>query len=117
MNKQILKLFSICICLYLVEALIPGVYISSIFSALGFSLVLTLLSLLLRPLLLIITLPINLVTVGFFSIVINALLISLSDILVRGVDITSFWIDMLLAIIITICFKVSKQVFPKYARH
>jgi len=117
MKKQILKLFTICICLYLVEALIPGVYIGSIFAALGFSFVLTLLSLLLRPLLLLITLPINLVTLGLFSVVINALLIALSDILVRGVNIISFWIDLLLALLIAMCFKAAKQAFPIYAKN
>lgn len=116
MKKQILKLFSICICLYLIEALMPGVYVANIYAALGYSLILTLLSLLLRPILLLITLPINLVTLGLFSVVTNALLITIADIMIKGVDISSFWIALLLALIINWCFKALKLTFPEYLK-
>ncbi|MDI3537317.1 MAG: putative rane protein [Eubacteriaceae bacterium] len=54
------------------------------------SLTVFLVSLILKPILLLISLPFNLISLGLFSLVINAILISISDALVPGVSMGSF---------------------------
>ncbi len=115
MNKQILKLFSSSICLYIISSLFMSVEVNGFYELLSFGLVLTILGLLLRPLLLLITLPLNLLTVGLFSVVNNTILIMLTDKIIKGVKIPSFWLSLLLAVFISWTYRILKQAFPKYA--
>lgn len=116
MNKQILKLLSIIICVYIVSALFPKVEVGGAYDIIGFSLLLVLLSLLLRPLILLITLPINLFTFGLLSIVTNAGLIMLTDKMIKGININGFWTTMVLASLIMIAYKNAKEIFSGYAK-
>jgi putative membrane protein len=63
-------------------------------------LILAIINALLRPLLVLLTLPAVLVTLGFFMIVINGLTVYLASVLYRPLHITSFWAAMLTGIII-----------------
>lgn len=115
MNKQILRLLSSSICLYIFSSLFLTVEVNGFYELLSFGLVLTILGLLLRPLLLLITLPLNLLTIGLFSIVNNTILIILADKLIKGVKIPGFWLSLLLAVFISWTYRILKQAFPKYA--
>jgi putative membrane protein len=63
-------------------------------------LILAIINALLRPLLVLLTLPAVLITLGFFMIVINGLTVYLASVLYRPLHITSFWAAMLTGIII-----------------
>jgi putative membrane protein len=76
--------------LILVARLTPGIEFTSFWAALVTSLVLGFLNALIRPLILILTLPINLLTLGLFTLVINALMFWLAGSIVKGFDIASF---------------------------
>lgn len=84
----------------------PSIETGTAFGILSFSIVLGLLSLLLRPLMLLITLPINLITFGLFSAIVNTVLVIMADKLVKSVYIPGFWISLLLALVISWVFKV-----------
>lgn len=56
----------------------------------------------LRPILLVLTLPINIVTLGLFSLVINAALVLLAAMIVPGFGVTGFWTAVLFAIVLSI---------------
>ncbi|MDP1707172.1 MAG: phage holin family protein [bacterium] len=56
----------------------------------------------LRPILIILTLPINIVTLGLFSLVINALLVLLAAMIVPGFGISGFWTAFLFALVLSI---------------
>ncbi|OGG78636.1 hypothetical protein A3A36_00075 [Candidatus Kaiserbacteria bacterium RIFCSPLOWO2_01_FULL_52_12b] len=56
----------------------------------------------LRPILLVLTLPINVVTLGLFSLVINALLVLLAAMVVPGFGVTGFWTAFLFALVLSI---------------
>lgn len=80
--------------LFLLPHIIPGVHIIqglSIFFVGG--VVLTLLFLILRPILSIISFPVNMITLGVFNIFINALLIYLLTVFVTEISITAFTYD------------------------
>ncbi len=81
---------------------LPWVTVSGFGTALLVSLVLGLVSLVLKPILLLLTLPINILTLGLFTFVINALLLLLTDKLVPGFSAGGFWSALLLSLIIAV---------------
>ena len=78
---------AIIVCAYLIE----GIHVSGFFSALVAAAFLGVLNALFRPLLLIITLPVNILTLGLFTFVINAVLLLMVSGVVTGLEIRSFW--------------------------
>ena len=76
--------------LLLVAYLYPGVHVESFFAAAMAALVLGLVNAVVRPLLIILTLPATLLTLGLFLFVINALLFWLVAEIVRGFTVTGF---------------------------
>lgn len=77
--------------LILVAYLVPGITVASFFSALIAALVLGLANALVRPILILFTLPINILTLGLFTLVINALMFLLVSSIVKGFNVDGFW--------------------------
>ena len=71
--------------------LIDGIRISGFFSAFFTAAVLGILNVFFRPVLLILTLPINIMTLGLFTFVINALLLKMASGVIPGFDVYGFW--------------------------
>ncbi|MBW2355601.1 MAG: phage holin family protein [Deltaproteobacteria bacterium] len=71
--------------------LLDGLRINGFFSALFAAAVLGILNALLRPLLLILTLPINILTFGLFTFVINALMLMMASGVIGGLEVAGFW--------------------------
>lgn len=82
--------------------LLPGVQISGFAAALILAVVLGLINAILRPILLLLTLPINVVTLGLFTLVINALLVLLADSIVPGFEVSGFITALIFAVILTL---------------
>ena len=78
------------IALLLVAYLYPGVQVESLPAALAAALVLGLVNVLVRPLIVILTLPVTILTLGLFLFVINALMFWLVAEIVRGFTVTGF---------------------------
>ncbi|MFN5542814.1 MAG: phage holin family protein [Betaproteobacteria bacterium] len=78
------------LALLAVAFLYSGVQVESIFSALAAALVLGLVNAVIRPILIILTLPVTLLTMGLFIFVINALLFWLVAEMIRGFTVTGF---------------------------
>ena len=76
--------------LYVVSLIVPGIRITSVAAALLAALVLGIANTLVRPVLVIITLPITVLTLGLFLIVINALMLMLTGALVPGFSVRGF---------------------------
>ena len=70
---------------------LSGIHVKSFWTALLVALVLGLLNTLVRPLLVLLTLPITIVTLGLFLLVINGLLFWLADAFVPGFEVSGFW--------------------------
>ena len=81
--------------------LLPGVHIRSLSSALWVALILALLNIFLKPLLIILTIPVTIITFGLFLLVINAVLVLLADDLVGGFIVDGFWWALLFSIILS----------------
>ncbi len=70
--------------------IVPGITVRNFWVALIAALVIGLVNALIRPLLLLLTLPINIVTLGLFTLVVNALMFWLAASLVKGFDVAGF---------------------------
>ena len=81
--------------------LIDGIRISGFFSAFSAAAVLGILNALFRPILFILTLPINIMTLGLFTFVINALLLKMASGIIPGFDVHGFWSAVFAALIIS----------------
>jgi putative membrane protein len=89
-GKLIVHLLVSALLLWLVSQFVSGIYIRGFGSAIVAALVLGLVNFLVRPILVIITLPITILTLGLFLIVINALMLLLTSSLVPGFHVASF---------------------------
>lgn len=100
MAKLFFKYCSIILSIYIVSLLFNAVYIKSVYSLLFMGLILLIVNLALKPILLVIALPFNLVTFGFCSVLINALTVMIADGIVPGVDMGKFVFSLLAALLI-----------------
>lgn len=82
--------------------ILPGINIDSIWTALLIAVVLGIINAIIRPILVILTLPITILTLGFFILVINALLVLLVSNIVPGFTVDGFWWAMLFSIVVSL---------------
>lgn len=82
--------------------ILPGVEIKSFWTALITALVLGLLNLLLKPILLLFSLPVNIITFGLFTFFINAFIMMIVGYLVPGLSILNFWWAFIFSLIISV---------------
>ncbi len=81
--------------------IVPGVDVD-LTGALIAAVVLGALNLFIRPILIILTLPITILTLGLFSLVINAILVLLASLIVPGFSVAGFWIALLFALVLAV---------------
>lgn len=102
MSKLFIKYISIIIAIYLLSLVIPTIYIGSISALLIMGLVLLVVNFILKPILLLITLPVSLLTLGLFSFIVNAWTIMVADHFVTGISMGGFLNSLLAAFVIVI---------------
>lgn len=81
---------------------LPGVTVEGYLTAIIVALVLALLNLIVKPILVLLTLPVTILTLGLFLIVINAIIILLVDAFVAGFQVSGFWIAVLFSLLLSI---------------
>ena len=89
--KLIVRWLLLAAALLLVAHLYPGVTVKSFGSAMIAAFVLGLLNTLLRPILVLLTLPVTIVTLGVFILVVNALCFWFASSLLKGFEVSGFW--------------------------
>ena len=82
--------------------LLPGVALTGFLAALVTALILGLINAIIRPVLILLTLPLNILTLGLFTLVINALLVMLAAAIVPGFAVRGFWWALLFGIVLAI---------------
>jgi putative membrane protein len=82
--------------------LIPGVTVSTFWWALLAALVLGLVNAVIKPILILLTLPINILTLGLFTLVIDAALVLLVSFIVPGFRVAGFWPALFFSIALSI---------------
>ncbi len=89
------------VAIYLAALVVPGVSVTPAGALIG-AVVLGALNLLIRPVLFVLTLPITVLTLGLFSLVINACLVLLAAYLVPGFAVAGFWTALLFALVLAV---------------
>lgn len=88
--------------IFLAAVVVPGIEISGALAALGAGLVLGLVNAVVRPILLVLTLPLTLLTLGLFLFVLNALCLWLTSALVKGFGVHGFWAAVFGALLVSV---------------
>jgi len=89
------------IAIIVTSYLLPGVHIESFLSAVIVAAVLALLNSILKPFLVVLTIPVTIVTLGLFLLVINALIILIASSIVPGFIVDGFWWALIFSIILS----------------
>ena len=100
--KFILRILLTAAAVLLIGNFLGGVHVENYTIAILVALVLGFLFAFLKPILVVLTLPITVVTLGLFLLVINTLLILLADKVVSGFSVDGFWVAMLFSILLSI---------------
>jgi len=111
MTRLILKWVLNSFALYFVMKIIPGIQIDRFQDLLIAALVIGLLNAFLRPIIILLTLPVTLLTLGLFTLVINGLMFYLASWLVSGFQVTGFGAAFLAALLFSIFSFVLNMLF------
>ncbi len=90
------------VAVVLTAYLLPGVDVTDFWTALIVALVLSIANIIVKPILIVLTIPITVLTLGLFLLVINALIILMTDYLVDGFIVDGFWWALLFSLILSI---------------
>ncbi len=90
------------VALLIVAYILPGITVASFGSALIAALVLGLLNTLVKPVLILLTLPITIITLGLFLLVLNALVVWFAGSVLKGFQVNGFWWAVLGALVYSI---------------
>ncbi|MFN5371146.1 MAG: phage holin family protein [Bacteroidia bacterium] len=102
MKKWLLQSILSAVAVLFTAQILPGVQVSGIVDALLVALVLSFLNTFLKPVLLILTIPVTLLTFGLFLLVINAIIIVVADTLLNGFNVNGFGWALLFSLILSV---------------
>lgn len=104
--RLIVKIFANTLAVILAAYLLPGIEVKDFMNAVLVAIVLAVLNSVLKPILIILTIPVTILTLGLFLLVINALIILLADYLVGGFQVDGFWWALLFSIVMTVIMSI-----------
>jgi len=113
MMKLLLKWIFNSLALFLVMKLVPGIHIDHLRDLLLATLVIGLLNTFLRPIIVLLTLPVTLITLGLFTLVINGLIFFLAAHLLEGFRVAGFGTAFVAALLFSIFSCVLNLVFGR----
>ena len=98
----LIRMFINALAIYCTAAIVPGIELSGAMAAVGAGLVLGIVNAVVRPILIILTLPFTVVTLGLFLFVLNGLCLWLTSLLVKGFEVHGFWAAVFGSILVSI---------------
>lgn len=98
----ILQLILGAISVLIAQYILPGVAVADFFTALVVAALLTLLNMTIKPILIFLTIPITILTLGLFLLAINAVLILLAAEIIPGFSVDGFWWALLFSLILSL---------------
>ncbi|GLB51045.1 membrane protein [Neptunitalea chrysea] len=100
--KLIIKILLSAIVVMFLAYLLPGVRVHNYLSAVIVALVIGVLNTIVKPILIVLTLPITILTLGFFLLVINAFIILFAGKLVDGFGVDGFWWALIFSLLLSV---------------
>ncbi|NHN26311.1 phage holin family protein [Flavobacterium jejuense] len=107
----VIKLLITTVLVVVIAKFLPGIEVASYKSAFIVAIVLALLNTFLKPILVFLTIPATIITLGLFLLVINAVIVLIGDYLVSGFSISSFWTALFFSIILSISQSILNGIF------
>ncbi|WP_276167986.1 phage holin family protein [Zobellia alginiliquefaciens] len=111
--KLILRVLLSALAVVILSKILPNVSVDSYMTAIIVAIVLSLLNFIVKPILVIFTLPVTILTLGLFLLIINAIIILLADNLIDGFSVDGvLWaiiFSLLLSILQSILFSLLKE--------
>jgi putative membrane protein len=98
----IIRVAVVALGLWVAAHIVPGVHVLSTASLIWAALILGVVNAIVRPLLIILTLPITIVTLGLFLLVINGLMIKLVTVFIHGLVVHGLWAAILTALVVSL---------------
>lgn len=98
----IIRLVLSALAFLAVSHLVPGISVASFWTALVLAILWGLVSVTIKPIVLILTLPINILTLGIFTFILNGFFLWLLGGIVKGFEVHGFWVAVLGALVLSI---------------
>jgi putative membrane protein len=108
--KLLFRIFITTGLVLLISRFMTTVSVSDFTTALIVAVVLGLLNIFIKPILVLLTLPVTIITLGLFLFVINAFIILLCSKLVDGFKVDSFWTALIFSIILSVCQSIAYKI-------
>ena len=105
----VIRILITALALLLAAYLIPGIVVSSLYIAIIAAVILGILNLIARPILVVLTLPITVVTLGLFIFVINALLFWFAASFIEGFEVSGFIPALLGSIVVSVVSAIGNK--------
>lgn len=99
--KFLLRILITTVNAFILAYLLPGIAISNIFTALLVAIILAILDATIKPLLIVLTFPVTILTLGMFLFVINTCIVLAAEYFVDGFSIEGFWYALLFSILLS----------------
>lgn len=109
----LIRLLINALAVFIIAHLLGGVEVNGYVGAIIVALVLAILNLFVKPVLIIFTLPVTILTLGLFLLVINALIILLADKLIDGFGVNGFWTALIFSILLSILQSILHTIFKE----
>ncbi|MCB0468078.1 MAG: phage holin family protein [Aequorivita sp.] len=100
--KLIIKLLLTALAVVVLSKILPGVAVEGYGSAIIVAIVIALLRLIVKPILVLLTLPITIITFGLFLLIINAFIIMMADYFVGGFAVATIWWALLFSLLLSL---------------
>jgi putative membrane protein len=114
MTRWLIKVMVCAVNAFILAYILPGIEIKDMLTALLVAVVLSLLDAVVKPLLVLFTLPATILTLGLFLFVINACIILIDDHFVHGFKVESFWHALLFSVLLSFFNSfVHKKAWPE----
>src|SRR5215831_6052183 len=104
--RFIIRILFIAVVSYGLAHILRGIHIDTFWTAIVFAVVLAILNIFIKPLIILLTLPVTILTLGLFLFVINALVVLLASRFVHGIRIDSFGWALLFSLILSLVTSV-----------
>ena len=107
----IIRLLITTVLIVLISKIIGGINVIDFTTALIVAVVLALLNTFLKPILVLLTIPVTIITLGLFLLVINAIIILIADKFIDGFSVSSFWTALLFSILLSVSQSLLDKLF------
>ena len=107
----IIRLLVTAVVAFFLTKILSGVHFEGFSTAIVFAVVLGILNLIVSPVLKILGLPLTIITLGLFSLVINALVILIADYFIDGMTIDGFWWAFIFSIALSLITSLVNGIF------